>query len=453
MYNAIILLVLGDFLLMYSAWFAAGWLRFGFEWEKLPNLLQTHPLEVLILAFCAVFFSYIGAMYKRNELLRRREILIRNIIIGSLVFLAASEAAYLSKSVEFDRAHLLFTVSFFIPLQFLWHCRCHHVFELAGIRYRAVVIGDSELASQVAELMKEDYRGHNFVGFVTNGDTPGVVEGPVVGDIDHIEEIVRQHSVNMIVVALAERRGALPVRKLLKCKLKGTIITDSISYIEKVTGKLMLEHMSPSWFVFSDGARMTPTVRIVRRLIDIALSTVGILVALPIMPLVALAVKLDSPGPVIFKQLRVGEGDKNFHIYKFRTMRQNAESKTGAVWSTVGDPRITRIGKFLRKTRLDELPQLFNVMKGDMSFVGPRPERPEFVTVLEQQVPYYGNRHYIKPGVTGWAQVRYPYGASVEDALAKLRYDLYYIKNYSVAMDLAIVLDTVRVVLFGRGGR
>lgn len=451
--NAIILLVLGDFLLMYSAWFAAGWMRYGFDLGQVPVLLESRPVEVLILAFSAVFFSYIGALYKRSELLRRREILIRNVIIGSLVFLAASEAAYLSDSIEFDRAHLLFTVSLFMPFQFLWHCRCHHVFELAGVRYRAVIIGDCELANQVAELMKEDYRGHNFVGFVTNGDAACRSEGPVLGDIGHIEEIVRQHQVNMIVVALSERRGALPVRKLLKCKLRGTVIVDSISYIEKVTGKLMLEHMNPSWFVFSDSSRMTPTVRIVRRLIDVALSTFGILVSLPVLPLVALAVKLDSPGPVIFKQLRVGEGDRNFHIYKFRTMRQDAEKATGAVWATVGDPRVTRIGKFLRKTRLDELPQLFNVIKGDMSFVGPRPERPEFVTVLEQQVPYYGNRHYIKPGVTGWAQVRYPYGASVEDALAKLRYDLYYIKNYSVAMDLAIVLDTVRVVLFGRGGR
>ena len=194
-------------------------------------------------------------------------------------------------------------------------------------------------------------------------------------------------------------------------------------------------------------------MRGMKRILDVILSLMGIILFLPFAPIIAVMIKLDSPGPVLFKQLRVGVGEKTFHLYKFRTMRQDAEKNSGAVWATEDDPRITRVGRFLRKSRLDEVPQLFNVLRGDMSFVGPRPERPEFVNKLNERVPYYATRHTVKPGVTGWAQVKYPYGASEEDALDKLRYDLFYIKNYSLLLDLVIILETVKVVLFGRGGR
>ena len=220
-----------------------------------------------------------------------------------------------------------------------------------------------------------------------------------------------------------------------------------------MTGKLLLENIQPSWFLFGDGFRVTDSMRFGKRLLDIALSLLGIVLVAPLLPLIALAIKLDSPGPALFRQLRVGEGEKLFQVAKFRTMRQDAEAATGAVWAQKNDPRVTRLGRFLRKSRLDELPQLFNVLMGTMSLVGPRPERPEFVEKLEQRIPYYAKRHFVKPGVTGWAQVRYPYGASEEDALEKLRFDLYYVKNYSLLFDLTILLETVKVCLFGRGGR
>jgi len=244
------------------------------------------------------------------------------------------------------------------------------------------------------------------------------------------------------------------VRELLNCKLAGGVdVIDSVSFYEQATGKLLIENIQPSWFLYASGFRVTTFMRFYKRVLDLLTSFVGMLLFAPLFPLIALIVKLDSPGPVFFKQIRVGERTREFWVYKFRTMRQDAEAATGAVWATVDDPRITRVGNFLRKSRLDEVPQLFNVFNGDMSIVGPRPERPEFVERLSENIPYYAKRHFMKPGVTGWAQVCYPYGASDKDALEKLRYDLYYIKNYSVMLDLIIILETIKVVLFGRGGR
>jgi sugar transferase (PEP-CTERM system associated) len=228
---------------------------------------------------------------------------------------------------------------------------------------------------------------------------------------------------------------------------------DAPSFYEKMTGKLLLENITPSWFIFSDGFRITAHVRLVKRVSDVLFSLAGLILVLPFIPIIALAIRLDSPGPVFFRQIRVGEREKNFLLYKFRTMRQDAEKGSGAVWAQERDPRITRLGNFLRKSRIDEIPQLFNVLMGDMSLVGPRPERPEFIEKLKEVIPYYSERHFVKPGVTGWAQVRYPYGASIEDALEKLRYDLYYIKNLTISFDLMIILETVKVVLFRRGGR
>jgi sugar transferase (PEP-CTERM system associated) len=243
------------------------------------------------------------------------------------------------------------------------------------------------------------------------------------------------------------------VRDVLKCKLRGIEVLDAMTFYERVTGKLMIENINPSWFIFSDGFRLTPFMRVSKRLVDVVLALFGLIIAAPFLPLIALAVRLESPGPILFRQLRVGEGERYFHLYKFRSMRQDAEKDTGAVWASKNDPRVTRLGRFMRKTRIDEIPQLFNVLKGEMSFVGPRPERPEFVEGLTEMIPYYSNRHCVKPGVTGWAQVRYSYGASAEDALEKLRYDLYYIKNYSLLLDIYIFFATFRVVLGARGGR
>ena len=239
--------------------------------------------------------------------------------------------------------------------------------------------------------------------------------------------------------------------KLLDMKLNGVVFDHLASVYEEYTGKIALENLRPSWLIFSEGFRKSPVLTATKRVGDILAATIGLLLAAPIMGMVALAVRLSSPGPALYHQERVGQRGRTFTVHKFRSMRTDAEAATGAVWAQANDTRVTPVGAFLRKTRLDELPQLWNVLKGEMSLVGPRPERPEFVRMLTEQIPFYGQRHSVKPGVTGWAQVSYTYGASVEDAMEKLQYDLYYIKNLSMGLDLFVLFKTVQTVVLKRG--
>jgi len=257
--------------------------------------------------------------------------------------------------------------------------------------------------------------------------------------------------VDRVVVSLSDARGTLPMNKLLEMKLDGVQFTHLASVYEEYTGKIAVENLRPSWFIFSDGFRRSRWLFAVKRTLDVALALIVTVITAPLMALLTVLVRLTSPGPAIYSQQRVGQHGRVFTVHKFRSMRQDAEESTGAVWAKPDDPRTTGLGRFMRRTRLDELPQLWNVLIGDMSFVGPRPERPEFVTTLATQIPYYGQRHVVRPGLTGWAQVRYTYGASVEDALMKLQYDLFYIKNMSLSLDLFIIFSTARTVLLRRG--
>jgi sugar transferase (PEP-CTERM system associated) len=255
----------------------------------------------------------------------------------------------------------------------------------------------------------------------------------------------------VVVIAQIDRRGCFPSRALLDCRLRGIQVEDWPTFYEKATGKILVRAVRPSWLIFSEGFVKTPRTEIVKRFFDVTVSLAGLILSLPLMILAAVAIKLESRGPVFYRQPRLGQNGCVFILNKFRSMHQDAERDTGPVWSAEEDPRITRVGAILRRTRFDELPQLFNVLVGHMSFIGPRPERPEFVSELQRQIPYYMERLAVKPGITGWAQIKYEYGASVEDATEKLQYDLYYIKNLSLFLDLLILLSTVQVVLFARG--
>lgn len=266
-------------------------------------------------------------------------------------------------------------------------------------------------------------------------------------------DLARRLRTEEIVVAIRDRRGTLPIRQLLQCKLYGIPVTDLSSFFERECQQLRLDSLNTSWLVFGDGFRQNWARIAIKRSLDLVASTALLLVTFPVMLLTALAIRLDSPGPVFYWQTRVGMGNRPFAVCKFRSMRQDAESNGVAQWATGNDDRVTRVGRFIRKVRIDELPQVINVFKGEMSFVGPRPERPVFVDQLSEQIPYFLARHSIRPGITGWAQVRYPYGASVHDAREKLQYDLYYLKNHTLFMDIVIIIETVGVVLFGRGAR
>jgi sugar transferase (PEP-CTERM system associated) len=244
----------------------------------------------------------------------------------------------------------------------------------------------------------------------------------------------------------------MPIRELLDLRLAGVVIEEASTILERLTGTLPLDTLNPSFLIFSAGFKISPARQILHRLVSVSVALIGLVICLPFLPLIALAVRLSSPGPILFRQTRVGRRGRLFTTLKFRTMRQDAEAK-GAVWATKDDPRVTRVGRFMRKTRLDEIPQLWNVLRGDMGFVGPRPERPEFVQWLSKEIPYYDLRHMIRPGLTGWAQVRYRYGSSLEETKRKLEYDLYYLKHHSVGLDLLIMFETIKTIVLRRGAQ
>jgi sugar transferase (PEP-CTERM system associated) len=274
----------------------------------------------------------------------------------------------------------------------------------------------------------------------------------VIGDYTQISSIAKAGGVDRIIVALDERRGKFPLEQLLFCRLKGIRVDDGVAFTEQLSGKLSVENLHPSFLIFSDGFKRSAVFKKGKRVFDILFSLVGLTVFAPVSLIISIANKLDSAGPILYHQQRVGEDGKIFDLLKFRSMQGDAE-KDGPVWAKTNDQRITQVGRFIRRLRLDEIPQMINVLRGEMSFIGPRPERPFFVDILKKEVPYYAERHVIKPGITGWAQIRYRYGASKEDALEKLEYDLYYVKHMSLLFDLMIIFETVKIVLLGKGAR
>ncbi|PYQ42800.1 MAG: glycosyl transferase [Acidobacteria bacterium] len=300
--------------------------------------------------------------------------------------------------------------------------------------------------------------GYNIVGFLGEhaAEVGRSIGSPsVIGTIDDLFWIVGSRGVTRIVVALEDRRGRLPIEDLLRCRVSGVQVEDAPSFYEKLTGKILLSDLRPSWLVFSPGfSRPRRLMRASKRVFEFVLALGLLAVTAPLLALLALAIRLDSRGAALYRQTRVGERGRTFNLYKLRTMRQDAEAGTGPVWAAPQrDARVTRLGRVLRTLRLDELPQLLNVLRGEMSFVGPRPERPHFVEQLRKVIPYYDERHSARPGITGWAQVKFGYGSTIEDSERKLQFDLYYIKNMSLLLDLAILVDTLKVMVVGRGAR
>lgn len=323
------------------------------------------------------------------------------------------------------------------------------------LRRRVLVLGVGERAKRLEGLRRaSDCIGIVIVGFVDVGAGPAVIDpARTIVATCALPELVKRFDVDDLVVALDDRRSRLPEAELLQCKMSGVRVLDDSQFLEQQQVRISLDGIKAGDFIFADGYTGAVLLRGSKRLLDVSIALLMLCVGLPIMAVVALAILLESGLPVIYVQERVGLHGKPFRLYKFRSMRQNAEGDGQPVWATKADQRVTRLGRFLRQTRLDELPQLFNVLLGDMSLVGPRPERPAFVSALEQEIPFYALRHQVKPGITGWAQICFPYGASSEDARQKLQYDLYYLKNYSLFLDLNILCLTLQVVLWGKGAR
>jgi sugar transferase (PEP-CTERM system associated) len=324
-----------------------------------------------------------------------------------------------------------------------------------AFRRRVLVLGAGHRADRLRQLGERPEVGFVIVGYIGMSDSPPVIDEAINRSAIHnLKRFVENLGVSEVVLALEERRNSLPLSDLLRIKTAGVHVNEFSSFIERETGRVDLDTVNPSWLIFSDGFSSGRAVSsVAKRLFDIAASLLLLVFTLPLIALFAVLVKLDSRGPAFFRQTRVGLYGQPFKVVKLRSMRTDAEAAGGAQWATTNDPRVTRIGRFIRKVRIDELPQAWSVLKGEMSFVGPRPERPEFVADLEDKLPYYAERHMVKPGITGWAQINYPYGASIEDSRHKLEYDLYYAKNYTPFLDLLIILQTLRVVLWREGAR
>jgi sugar transferase (PEP-CTERM system associated) len=402
---------------------------------------------------------YYGGLYDDAATLRSRTAfglrLGQAVAAGTLVL---ALVYYLVPVFELPRRVLLTYLPFAVLTIALWHTVHLWVGGREALSDVVLILGTGESAQQIAvEMLRRPPLGYRIAGFL--GEHPREVGrqliGPsVVGTSADLLSLVDQLRVSLVVVALDDRRGKMPVEELLECRMAGIRVEDAPSFFERLTGKIMVGNLRPSWLVFSQGFVAPRLLRASKRGIEFVGALVLLVLSAPILALAALVVKLESPGGVVYKQERVGERGKVFKLFKLRTMRADAEGNTGPVWASSGpDFRVTRIGRFLRKSRLDELPQLVNVLRGEMSFVGPRPERPHFVEQLRKVIPYYDQRHSVRPGITGWAQVKFGYGSTIEDSETKLQFDLYYLKNMSLLLDLAIVVDTAKVMVLGRGAR
>ncbi len=451
---AVLLLGLVDLVLLIAAaeigWEVRAWqigTAVGSAWSRWQQLLSFGvALQVALVAVGA--YGAASFLSLRFAAARLAVAIALGVIFLSLIY-------FLIPPLALWRSNLLYAMIAAAVLLVAVRAALNRVLGGERFKRRVVVLGAGSRAAQIGALAHEP--GINFVaaGFVAMGEAEPQVSGAIPRDaIPNLARHVVDLQAQEVVLALEERRNALPLADLLRVRTTGVRVCEISTFLERETGRIDLNSVSPSWLIFSDGfaaGRMVSSAA--KRAFDIVVSLVLLVLTVPVVLLTALAIKLESRGPAFYRQRRVGLYNEGFDILKLRSMRQDAEVAGKAVWAAEDDPRITRIGRFIRKVRIDELPQCWTVLKGEMSFVGPRPERPQFVADLEQQLPYYAERHMVKPGITGWAQINYPYGASIQDARHKLEYDLYYVKNYSPFLDLLILLQTLRVVLWPAGAR
>ena len=448
-------LIVFETVLILGAVCVAAWIRTGGDaWLVLT--LDGGLAKALLIAFVCQVCLYYSDMYELRAVSDRRELFVG-------IVQALSATSFLLAAIYYWFPDLVIGRGVFLIASFLvftlvpgWRFLFEWLTRQVAPRERLLLVGTGPAAVSLARELfdRRQELGIEIVGFVDPDPAKvgvPVINPGVIGTIEDIPSIVRARGVDRVVVSLADARGKLPMDKLLEMKLDGVSFDHLPSVYEELTGKIAVENLRPSWLIFSSGFRKSRLLKTLKRTFDFAAAAIGLVLASPMMAMVALAVKLTSPGPALYRQQRVGVQGRVFTVYKFRSMRNDAEAQTGAVWAQKNDTRVTAIGNFLRRIRLDELPQLWNVLIGEMSLIGPRPERPEFVTELTKTIPFYGQRHIVRPGITGWAQVRYTYGSSVEDAMEKLQYDLFYIKNLSLALDLFIAFSTIKTILLRRG--
>jgi len=442
-----LVLLAGEALLVWTSFLAAAILRHPEDYYVMLNYERGY-FKVLIATVAVLIFSHLFDLYEPARWSARGELYFRLLLVPGILALALAALGYVYPNVLMGNNAAVLGLTLVTITLFAWRIMYAWLSQQPYLRENVYVLGTGERAQRLVNGLRTRMElGIQVAGWSGN------VEGELTREAiaSHLIEMMKEHPIHRVIVAMGDRRGTLPVMEVLQLRLNGIKIEEATSWLEKISGKIEVDNLYPSWLIFADGFRFSPGFMLLRRILAVIAAWTLLLMVLPILPLVALAIKLDSRGPVLYRQKRVGMGGKVFYCFKFRTMRQDAEADTGATWAADDDPRITKIGKFLRTTRLDELPQLWCVLKGDMSFVGPRPERPEFVEMLGKEIPFYGVRNAVRPGITGWAQIKYKYGNTIADAKEKLQYDLYYIKNMSPGLDLMIMFQTIKIVLLGRG--
>ncbi len=449
------LLLLAEAAVVFGAIVGAVYLRLGVEDSHVELMLRQGFLKAaLATLFCLAAF-YLFDLYNFIVMHDRRELVLRLIQALGLAWVALALAFYAFPRLMLGRGISLIALPLALSLMVGWRVSIHWLLGHPDFGEKILIVGSGSLAVEVArEMLERPDAGYRIAGFVgTDPELLGksLINPRVIGLTSDLDEVVRRENIDRIIVAMGERRGQLPTNELLQLSLAGTVnIEEGASFYERVTGRVSLNMIRPSWLIFSSRGRQARISGITRNIVHRLVALVGALLSLPIAIVTAVLIKLDSRGPILYKQERVGKNGGVFTVMKFRSMRTDAE-KSGPVWASQDDDRTTRVGKVIRKLRIDEIPQFWNILRGDMDFVGPRPERQHFVSQLAEEIPYYEQRHLIAPGLTGWAQIKYPYGASIEDARQKLQYDLYYIKNQSLMLDGIILFETVKIILFGRG--
>jgi sugar transferase (PEP-CTERM system associated) len=442
-----LILLAGEALIVWTSFLLGALLKLREESYIALNY-EGGYVKIFIATALVLVCSHWFDLYDPTRFSEKGELYYRLLLVPGLL-------AFLLAVIGYVFPHMMLGGAFLIGLIILtvallgWRTAYAWLVQQPYLRERVYVLGTGDRAQRVVQgLRQRSDLAINVIGWT--GDLAGV---PTRDDVAEHLLGMSQHHVHRVIVAMPDRRGALPVRELLQLRLEGVKVEDATSWLEKMSGRIEVDNLYPSWLIFAEGFRFSAGFMILRRILSTMIALTCLVILLPIIPLVALAIKFDSKGPVLYRQKRVGRSNIPFYVYKFRTMRQDAEAKTGAVWAGLDDPRITRVGRFLRASRLDEIPQLWCVLKGDMAFVGPRPERPEFVEWLTKEIPYYPVRHVVRPGITGWAQVRYKYGNTVEDAKEKLQYDLFYIKNISFGLDFLIMFQTIKTIVLARGAQ
>ena len=449
------LLLLAEAAVVFGAIVGAVYLRLGLEDSQNELILRQGFLKAaLATLFCLATF-YLFDLYDFVVMHDRHELVLRLVQALGLAWVALALAFYAFPQLMLGRGISLIALPLALGLMVGWRVSIHWLLGHPDFGEKILIVGSGTFAVEVArEMLERPDAGYRIAGFV--GSDPellgkSLINPRVIGLTSELAEVVRRESIDRIVVAMGERRGQLPTNELLQLSLGGTVnIEEGASFYERVTGRVSLNMIRPSWLIFSSRGRQARIAGITRNIVHRIVALVGALFSLPIAIVTAILIKLDSRGPILYKQERVGKNGGAFMVMKFRSMRTDAE-KAGPVWATEDDDRTTRVGKIIRKLRIDEIPQFWNILRGEMDFVGPRPERPHFVSQLAEEIPYYEQRHLIAPGLTGWAQIKYPYGASIEDARQKLQYDLFYIKNQSLMLDAIILFETIKIILFGRG--